>query len=127
MEVKLFGKRFKQIREHLGYSQVQIAEIIDSTQNIVSRLERGHGAGINTFLKLLKFYADKVYLDCIFEDNFVIVTKDEEDFKKDDFKEIVRGLRVQKLISNAYKSLDDAKKQIVDVKKKLKDVENDLK
>lgn len=39
----ILGTRLKQIREHIGYSQAQLAEQLNCKQNAISNLELGKG------------------------------------------------------------------------------------
>ena len=49
----ILGTRLKQIREHIGYSQAQLAEQLNCKQNAISNLELGKGSNRNDGLKLL--------------------------------------------------------------------------
>ena len=42
----ILGTRLKQIREHIGYSQAQLAEQLNCKQNAISNLELGKGGSL---------------------------------------------------------------------------------
>lgn len=47
----ILGTRLKQIREHIGYSQAQLAEQLNCKQNAISNLELGKGGSLKLFFK----------------------------------------------------------------------------
>ena len=51
----ILGTRLKQIREHIGYSQAQLAEQLNCKQNAISNLELGKGAA-KTFISSAEFF-----------------------------------------------------------------------
>lgn len=50
----ILGTRLKQIREHIGYSQAQLAEQLNCKQNAISNLELGKGQP-KTFISSAEF------------------------------------------------------------------------
>lgn len=57
MILKDVGSIIKMIRsEILKINQVQLAEQVDSSQILISRLERGHGASILLLLKVIDYF-----------------------------------------------------------------------
>lgn len=51
----ILGTRLKQIREHIGYSQAQLAEQLNCKQNAISNLELGKGGQPKTFISSAEF------------------------------------------------------------------------
>lgn len=57
MILKDVGSIIKMIRsEILKLNQVQLAEQVDSSQILISRLERGHGASVLLLLKVIDYF-----------------------------------------------------------------------
>lgn len=78
----ILGTRLKQIREHIGYSQAQLAEKLDCKQNAISNLELGKGGSLKLFFQMLNFYSDYVYIDLIFSEKFYLISNTEQDEAK---------------------------------------------
>ena len=53
----ILGTRLKQIREHIGYSQAQLAEQLNCKQNAISNLELGKGGSLKLLFQVLNFYS----------------------------------------------------------------------
>ncbi len=70
------GKRLMQVRECLGLTQKELAEMFNKTQNTISLIENGKSASINTLLPLLTFYSQHIYLNHLFSENFEIIKID---------------------------------------------------
>ena len=49
----ILGTRLKQIREHIGYSQAQLAEQLNCKQNAISNLELGKGGSLKLLFQVL--------------------------------------------------------------------------
>lgn len=119
MDVKKIGVRLREIREVLGYSQVQIAEILESNQNIVSRIERGYGATTKTFLKLFAFYSRQVYIDLLFADDnqFKVIKKDDIDnngiVSSSPMLNNMKNAFINKGYQIIYENLDDVKDRLI--------------
>lgn len=70
------GQRLMQVRECLGLTQKELAEMFNKTQNTISLIENGKSASINTLLPLLSFYSQHIYLNHLFSENFEIIKID---------------------------------------------------
>ena len=66
----ILGTRLKQIREHIGYSQAQLAEQLNCKQNAISNLELGKGGSLKLLFQVLNFYSNYVFIDLIFSEKF---------------------------------------------------------
>ncbi|UZR99611.1 helix-turn-helix domain-containing protein [Chondrinema litorale] len=77
LDLKLIGERFRMLRTELDLSQKQIAEQLDVHQNAISRLEKGIGASLELFLKLVSFYSNYFVVDKILAKYFSVVRKDD--------------------------------------------------
>jgi transcriptional regulator with XRE-family HTH domain len=70
-----FGKRIKQIRQFLGLTQHQVAESLHVQTPAITNMEGGKGGSSGTLYYLLKFYAQYVYIDTLFDENFEIIKR----------------------------------------------------
>ena len=61
----ILGTRLKQIREHIGYSQAQLAEQLNCKQNAISNLELGKGGSLKLLFQVLNFYSNYVFIEII--------------------------------------------------------------
>lgn len=60
MTLKALGKNIKTVRtEILNITQEELAEAVNSSQIIVSRLERGQGASIYLLLKVIEYFKSR--------------------------------------------------------------------
>ena len=75
----ILGTRLKQIREHIGYSQAQLAEQLNCKQNAISNLELGKGGSLKLLFQVLNFYSNYVFIDLIFSEKFYLISNIEED------------------------------------------------
>lgn len=75
----ILGTRLKQIREHIGYSQAQLAEQLNCKQNAISNLELGKGGSLKLLFHVLNFYSNYVFIDLIFSEKFYLISNTEED------------------------------------------------
>ena len=58
----ILGTRLKQIREHIGYSQAQLAEQLNCKQNAISNLELGKRGQPKTFISSAEFFILTMFL-----------------------------------------------------------------
>lgn len=72
------GKRLKQIRENLGYSQTEFAEILDVSYDHYRRLEKGV-SGLT--VEKLQLLFEKLHVDC----NYLVNGQRIEDFDIDNY------------------------------------------
>lgn len=82
MDLKTVGKRFKDIRIYLGFTQGDVAEATKTTQTNVSRLEKGGDLGSHKLLIFLNFYSKYIYVDFLFDDRFDILFEDKRVLEK---------------------------------------------
>lgn len=109
----ILGTRLKQIREHIGYSQAQLAEQLNCKQNAISNLELGKGGSLKLLFQVLNFYSNYVFIDLIFSEKFYLISNTEEDeAQKANYNsviiEIIRqsGKNYEDAMSNAKKELE---------------------
>ena len=109
----ILGTRLKQIREHIGYSQAQLAEQLNCKQNAISNLELGKGGSLKLLFQVLNFYSNYVFIDLIFSEKFYLISNTEEDeAQKANYNsfiiEIIRQSEknYQDAMSNAKKELE---------------------
>lgn len=100
----ILGTRLKQIREHIGYSQAQLAEQLNCKQNAISNLELGKGGGLKLLFQVLNFYSNYVFIDLIFSEKFYLISNTEEDeAQKANYNSVII-----EIIRQSEKNYDDA-------------------
>lgn len=109
----ILGTRLKQIREHIGYSQAQLAEQLNCKQNAISNLELGKGGSLKLLFQVLNFYSNYVFIDLIFSEKFYLISQCEEDeAHKANYNSVIIEIIKQSeknyedAISNAQKELE---------------------
>lgn len=100
----ILGTRLKQIREHIGYSQAQLAEQLNCKQNAISNLELGKGGSLKLLFQVLNFYSNYVFIDLIFSKKFYLISNTEEDeAQKANYNSVII-----EIIRQSEKNYDDA-------------------
>ena len=100
----ILGTRLKQIREHIGYSQAQLAEQLNCKQNAISNLELGKGGSLKLLFQVLNFYSNYVFIDLIFSEKFYLISNTEEDeAQKANYNSVII-----EIIKQSEKNYDDA-------------------
>lgn len=109
----ILGTRLKQIREHIGYSQAQLAEQLNCKQNAISNLELGKGGSLKLLFQVLNFYSNYVFIDLIFSEKFYLISNTEEDeAQKANYNSVIIEIIIQSeknyddAMSNAKKELE---------------------
>lgn len=109
----ILGTRLKQIREHIGYSQAQLAEQLNCKQNAISNLELGKGGSLKLLFQVLNFYSNYVFIDLIFSEKFYLISNTEEDeAQKANYNSVIIEIMRQSeknyddAMSNAKKELE---------------------
>ena len=100
----ILGTRLKQIREHIGYSQAQLAEQLNCKQNAISNLELGKGGSLKLLFQVLNFYSNYVFIDLIFSEKFYLISNTEEDEAQ---KANYNSVKIE-IIRQSEKNYDDA-------------------
>ena len=100
----ILGTRLKQIREHIGYSQAQLAEQLNCKQDAISNLELGKGGSLKLLFQVLNFYSNYVFIDLIFSEKFYLISNTEEDeAHKSNYNSVII-----EIIRQSEKNYDDA-------------------
>ena len=100
----ILGTRLKQIREHIGYSQAQLAEQLNCKQNAISNLELGKGGSLKLLFQVLNFYSNYVFIDLIFSEKFYLISNTEEEKEqKANYNSVII-----EIIRQSEKNYDDA-------------------
>lgn len=84
------GRRLMMIRENLGLTQKELADKFNKTQNIISLMENGKTASLNTLLPILCYYSQFVYLNYLFSKDFQIIKID--NLYKNNIGGVVQGI-----------------------------------
>ncbi|KAB4263608.1 helix-turn-helix domain-containing protein [Escherichia coli] len=108
----ILGTRLKQIREHIGYSQAQLAEQLNSKQNAISNLELGKGGSLKLLFQVLNFYSNYVFIDLIFSEKFYLISNTEEDeAQKANYNSVIIEI-IRQSEKNYEDAMSNAKKEL---------------
>lgn len=108
----ILGTRLKQIREHIGYSQAQLAEQLNCKQNAISNLELGKGGSLKLLFQVLNFYSNYVFIDLIFSEKFYLISKNEEDeAQKANYNSVIIEI-IRQSEKNYEDAMSNAKKEL---------------
>lgn len=108
----VLGTRLKQIREHVGYSQAQLAEQLNCKQNAISNLELGKGGSLKLLFQVLNFYSNYVFIDLIFSEKFYLISINEEDeAQKANYNSVIIEI-IRQSEKNYENAMSNAKKEL---------------
>lgn len=108
----ILGTRLKQIREHIGYSQAQLAERLNCKQNAISNLELGKGGSLKLLFQVLNFYSNYVFIDLIFSEKFYLISNTEEDeAQKANYNSVIIEI-IRQSEKNYEDAMSNAKKEL---------------
>ena len=108
----ILGTRLKQIREHIGYSQAQLAEQLNCKQNALSNLELGKGGSLKLLFQVLNFYSNYVFIDLIFSEKFYLISNTEEDeAQKANYNSVIIEI-IRQSEKNYEDAMSNAKKEL---------------
>ena len=108
----ILGTRLKQIREHIGYSQAQLAEQLNCKQNAISNLELGKGGSLKLLFQVLNFYSNYVFIDLIFSEKFYLISNTEEDEEqKANYNSVIIEI-IRQSEKNYEDAMSNAKKEL---------------
>ena len=108
----ILGTRLKQIREHIGYSQAQLAEQMNCKQNAISNLELGKGGRLKLLFQVLNFYSNYVFIDLIFSEKFYLISNTEEDeAQKANYNSVIIEI-IRQSEKNYEDAMSNAKKEL---------------
>lgn len=108
----ILGTRLKQIREHIGYSQAQLAEQLNCKQNAISNLELGKGGSLKLLFQVLNFYSNYVFIDLIFSGKFYLISNTEEDeAQKANYNSVIIEI-IRQSEKNYEDAMSNAKKEL---------------
>lgn len=108
----ILGTRLKQIREHIGYSQAQLAEQLNCKQNAISNLELGKGGSLKLLFQVLSFYSNYVFIDLIFSEKFYLISNTEEDeAQKANYNSVIIEI-IRQSEKNYEDAMSNAKKEL---------------
>lgn len=108
----ILGTRLKQIREHIGYSQAQLAEQLNCKQNAISNLELGKGGSLKLLYQVLNFYSNYVFIDLIFSEKLYLISNTEEDeAQKANYNSVIIEI-IRQSEKNYEDAMSNAKKEL---------------
>lgn len=104
------GRRFRLVRQKLGYTQTYIGEQVGTSQLMIYRVEKGFHIMAPLFLSLLLFYSKYVSLDALLSKEFDI--DDERMFSKDYTTNTIVREKLTSLREELLAKLDEVGKQL---------------
>ena len=108
----ILGTRLKQIREHIGYSQAQLAEQLNCKQNAISNLELGKGGSLKLLFQVVNFYSNYVCIELIFSEKFYLISNTEEDeAQKANYNSVIIEI-IRQSEKNYEDAMSNAKKEL---------------
>ena len=110
VDVKEMGRRFKLVRQKLGLTQTQVGTILNTTQLMVFRIEKGENVLSPFFLGMMQLYAQYMSYDALLANHFDI--EDESMFNKDYVVNKIVKEKLATLRDNILAKLDDTGKEL---------------
>lgn len=72
VDLRILGGRLRQIRKKHGLTQKNLAQLTNTTQTAVSRLENGEEVNASMLVALLMYFHERYSLDNLFSEDFDI-------------------------------------------------------
>lgn len=110
LDVKEMGRRFKLIRHKLGLTQTQVGTILNTTQLMVFRIEKGENVLSPFFLGMMQLYGQYMSYDALLANHFDI--EDESLFNKDFVVNKIVKEKLTTLRDNVIAMLEDTGKEL---------------
>lgn len=110
IDVKEMGRRFKLVRQKLGLTQTQVGTILNTTQLMVFRIEKGENVLSPLFIGMLQLYGQYMSYDALLANHFDI--EDESLFNKDYVVNKIVKEKLAILRDNILTQLDDVGKDL---------------
>ncbi|MBR6979505.1 MAG: hypothetical protein IKH88_06695 [Prevotella sp.] len=110
LDVKEMGRRFKLIRHKLGLTQTQVGTILNTTQLMVFRIEKGENVLSPFFLGMMQLYGQYMSYDALLANHFDI--EDESLFNKDFVVNKIVKEKLATLRDNVIAMLEDTGKEL---------------
>ena len=110
IDVKEMGRRFKLVRQKLGLTQTQVGTILNTTQLMVFRIEKGENVLSPLFIGMLQLYGQYMSYDALLANHFDI--EDESLFNKDYVVNKIVKEKLAILRDNILAQLDDVGKEL---------------
>ena len=110
LDMKELGRRFKQIRQHLGLTQTEVANQLETSQLMVYRIEKGESILSPLLLSTILFYSQSVSLEALFAKNFDI--EDENVFSKKCASNSIVKAKLNLLRDEVINQLSNTQKEI---------------
>ncbi len=104
------GRRFKLVRQKLGLTQTQVGTILNTTQLMVFRIEKGENVLSPFFLGMMQLYGQYMSYDALLANHFDI--EDESLFSKDYVVNKIVKEKLATLRDNILAKLDDTGKEL---------------
>ena len=110
IDVKEMGRRFKLVRQKLGLTQTQVGTILNTTQLMVFRIEKGENVLSPLFFGMMQLYGQYMSYDALLANHFNI--EDESIFNKDYVVNKIVKEKLSTLRDNILTQLDDVGKEL---------------
>lgn len=110
IDVKEMGRRFKLVRQKLGLTQTQVGTILNTTQLMVYRVEKGENVLSALFIGMIQLYGQYMSYDALMAKHFDI--EDESMFNKDYVVNKIVKEKLATLRDNILAQLDSTGKEL---------------
>ena len=110
IDVKEMGRRFKLVRQKLGFTQTQVGTILNTTQLMVYRIEKGENVLSTLFLGMMQLYGQYMSYDALLAKHFDI--EDESMFNKDYVVNKIVKEKLATIRDNILAQLDNTGKEL---------------
>ena len=110
IDVKEMGRRFKLVRQKLGLTQTQVGTILNTTQLMVYRVEKGENVLSALFIGMMQLYGQYMSYDALMAKHFDI--EDESLFNKDYVVNKIVKEKLATLRDNILAQLDSTGKEL---------------
>lgn len=110
LDVKEMGRRFKLVRQKLGLTQTQVGTMLNTTQLMVFRIEKGENVLSPLFLGMMQLYGQYISYDALLANHFDI--EDESMFNKDYVVNKIVKEKLATLRDNILAQLDNTGKEL---------------
>ena len=99
-DTKTSGKRIKQLRQEMNLSQEQLAEKLNVSQNMITKIECGlRRPSVNFLIELAEFFETSIHY-------IVLGTSEEAVYKKRQIEEVIEQIdQMMELLQNEKKEL----------------------
>lgn len=119
IDSETIGNRLKEIRVYLGLSQQELSNQISIAQSKISKIESGKGGSLDTFLSIIEYFSNFIYIHSLFEKEFILVSNNTSEIDKSPIRSVIQEL-LSTAINDFESSSEKAKKNLLDAVERVK-------